>query len=304
LPDLYFAEDGAERFILRHGLEGPLVEQGRVLLKASNTDWQIFNEAPEQAKCGAAVLYERLMKPPGAALVECAQGLGTIVLCSINYWVSSRSADKLWREIFTNMGIQMGQATEGAVPAFDDNGALVNALSAGRFGGTNLEGVLASDFIGESGAAPTNGGGAAGVTWRPVASPSRDRFIFNQMNQAGAEDKPFAVYFSYWIRSPRALDDLLGGGPDAPRLSTFCYAADVCRLFLNGRELPPAHTGTADYRVLYVFENIPLRKDWNHFLIKVAASHLQGAEPGTLAVRIGSTREDFLHQIDSAVEPR
>ena len=33
LPDLYFAEDGPDRFIMRHGIAGPAVERGRVLLR-------------------------------------------------------------------------------------------------------------------------------------------------------------------------------------------------------------------------------------------------------------------------------
>ena len=122
------------------------------------------------------------------------------------------------------------------------------------------------------------------------------------MKQGGAESGAFAVYFSCWLRSPRALDDLLADGPDAPRFTLFCYAAEKCRVFVNGREAPAARTAPADYRTRYAFENVPLKKDWNHILIKVAARQLRDPNPATLAVRLGSSSESFLQQLESAVE--
>jgi beta-galactosidase len=302
LPDLYFAEDGPNRFIMRRGLDGPLPDRGRVLLKASNTDWSLFNDAPEHAKCAAVVLYEHMVKPSGAALVECDYGKGKLVLCTLDHRVATRSADAFWRRLLANMGLKLGLPREGAVAAFDDEGALLNALSIGRFGAPALDAASTTDFIGETTARPVNGAVAGGLSWRPVDCPSRDRFLLGRMNQAGPQQEPFAVYFSYWIRSPRGLDDLLAGGPDAPRFTTLCYASEKCRLFLNGRELTPARTEPADYRTLYVFDNIPLMKDWNHFLVKVVAGRLQDDRPATLAVRINSGNKDYFRQLDSAIE--
>jgi hypothetical protein len=39
------------------GLDGPLVEKGRVLLTAANTDWSEFNDRTESVKCPAIVRY-------------------------------------------------------------------------------------------------------------------------------------------------------------------------------------------------------------------------------------------------------
>jgi beta-galactosidase len=302
LPDLYFAEDGADRFILRHGLAGPLVDEGRVLLRASNTDWSLFNDAPEHAKCAAVVLYEQLRKPSGAALVECAYGQGKLVLCTLDYRNGSRAATALWRRLFTAMGIKLGQAADAVMPAFNEETALINALAIGRFGAADVDAALAKDFVGEATVRPVSGAEAAGMRWNAVNSPSRDRFMLQELRQGGPEDGAFAVYFSYWIRSPRALDDLLADGPDAPRFSSLFYVSEKCRLFVNGGEVQPARTQAADYRTLYVFENIPLTKNWNHFLVKVAAKELRGERPATLAARIGSTNGDFLRQLESAVE--
>lgn len=302
LPDLYFAEDGPDRFIMRQGLTGPLLEGARVLLRASDTDWSLFNTAPENAKCAAVVLHEQLVKPAGTALAERAHGAGKLLFCSIDYRVASRSADTFWRRLFTNAGIKLGPPADAATPAFDEQGALVNALATGRFSAPDLDAALATDFVGEATAQPMAGTRVGNLTWQPVNSPSRDRFIFREMKQSGPESEPFAVYFSYRIRSLRALDDLLADGPDAPRFTMFCYVSEKCRVFLNGRELPSTRAEPADYRARVVFENVPLRKGWNHFLVKVASHQLQGEHLATLAVRIGSNSEEYLRQIESAIE--
>ena len=58
-----------DRYILKQGLTGALTEKGNVILKASRTDWNLFNTSPEHWKCAQVVLYEALQKPEGAALV-------------------------------------------------------------------------------------------------------------------------------------------------------------------------------------------------------------------------------------------
>lgn len=301
LPDLYFAEDGAERFIQTRGIGGPILDGSRVLLRASATDWAQFNNAPEKAKCAAVILDEQLVKPSGAALIERDAGKGKLLICSLDCRAGSRAVETFWRRLFANVGIKLGAPAESVTPAFDEHNALINALSIGRFAAANLDEAMAKDFAGESTVRPVVGGRVGEMSWQLVNSPSRDRFVFEQMKQTGPESGAFAVYFSYWIRSPRALDDLLADGPDAPRFTTFCYAAEKCRLFLNGREVQPARTEPADYRTRYSFENIPLKKGWNQFLVKVGSGQLRGDTPATLAVRFGSTSEDFLRQIESAV---
>lgn len=302
LPDLYFAEDGADRTILRHGLDGPLLDGARVLLRASDTDWSLFNDAPEEAKCAAVVLHEQLAKPSGAALVELAHGRGRLVLCSLDYRVASRTADRFWRQLLTNLGLQLGSPADSLATAFDEHGVLLRALAIGRFAAPSLETALAKDDLGESTAWPAAGARAGELAWQPVTSPSRDRFLVHEIRQAGPENDPFAVYFSYWIRSPRGLDDLLAGGPDVPRFTTLCYVSESCRLFLNGHPLTPARSEPADYRTLYAFDNVPLRKGWNQFLVKIVSRQLRGERSATLAVRIGSSPPDYLRQIESASE--
>lgn len=288
LDSLYFAEDGANRTIQKWGLTGSLVEQGRVALQASQTDWSLFNNAPEEAKCGAVLLYEQLKKASVTSLVDVPYGKGHIALCSLDYRVRSRSTDAFWRNLLINMGLKLSAPQQMITPAFEGN-VLVNTRSIGRIAAA------------EAPDAPAVGMDLGGLKWKSVTAPSRDRFIFHEMNQSGPQNA-YAVYFSFWIKSPRGLEDLLGGGPDAPRLGMLCYVAEACKLILNGKEITSASTTPVDYRTLYTFERLPLKKGWNHFLIKVTSNTLQGDKPGTLAVRLFCNDDAYLHELDSAIE--
>lgn len=114
LTNLYFAEDTADKQILKCGLAGPLVEQGRVLLEASATDWSLFIDAPENAKCAAVVLHEQLTHPSGVALVVLPLRGGTLAVASLDYLANSPARTRLWRTLFANMGVRINsQATAG-----------------------------------------------------------------------------------------------------------------------------------------------------------------------------------------------
>ena len=295
LPQLYFAEDGAERFIMRHGAAGPMVDRGRVLLQASGTDWSLFNNVAEAAKTGSLVLYEQLIKPGGAALVESSHGKGKIILCTLDYGV----ADRFWRTLLSRMGIVLRAPQEHAAWAFDERGSLINALSIGRFGASDFQSALGTDYLGS--AAARSKITVGGRTWGAVTSPSKDRFVLRELNQAGPSDV-FVVYFSYWVKSSRALDDLLLAGPDVPSLNMICYVSQRCRVSLNDRELTATHAEPADYRTRLQFEGVPLKKGWNHFLIKLVSSSLTGEQPATLAVRVTSNNSDYFRQLESSIE--
>jgi len=116
VPQLYFAEDNTDKHILKCGLDGELVKVGKVLLTASNTDWSQFNQQPEFSKCAATILYEKLVKPSGAALVVVEQGGGTLALSSIDYAPDSQLYTEFWWHLFLGMGVQVklpGQESSG-----------------------------------------------------------------------------------------------------------------------------------------------------------------------------------------------
>ncbi len=109
LAELYFAENHQDKRIIKCGLEGPFVRQNSVILRASNTDWSQFNNVPEVAKCAATVLYEALQKPAGAALVERAEGHGSITVSTIDYAVNDPDYVSFWRRLFSWMGVELSE---------------------------------------------------------------------------------------------------------------------------------------------------------------------------------------------------
>ena len=110
LPDLYFGEMEGDRYILKQGLTGALTEKGNVILKASRTDWNLFNTSPEHWKCAQVVLYEALQKPEGAALITYPlQDNTDLVLSVIDYRLRTKEVTAFWNSMFHVMGI----ATDG-----------------------------------------------------------------------------------------------------------------------------------------------------------------------------------------------
>ena len=109
LSDLYFAENKRDKHVLKAGIDGEFVKQGTVVFKASNTDWSQFNNVREDAKCGAVVLYEHLVKPAGAALVEMKQGSGSMAVSTIDYQPGDPAYAKLWQSLLGNMGVKLGE---------------------------------------------------------------------------------------------------------------------------------------------------------------------------------------------------
>lgn len=108
--DLYFANLEGQRYVLKCGLAGPLVEKGTVVLEAGKTDWSLFNNNPEKTKAAAVVLYEQLQKPSGVALVRVSQGGGTLAVSSLDYRITAPVSQAMWRRLFGNMGIKLLEA--------------------------------------------------------------------------------------------------------------------------------------------------------------------------------------------------
>jgi hypothetical protein len=107
--DLYFAEEESPdaRLIMRRGLSGPFVKNGRILLTASRTDWSLFNRRSEEEKCGALFCYENLIKPDGAALVSHPVGQGTLILCTVDPTPDTPARRTFWRKLFATLGVQV-----------------------------------------------------------------------------------------------------------------------------------------------------------------------------------------------------
>ena len=110
LPDLYFGEMDGDRYILKHGMTGELIEKGNTVFSASRTDWTLFNNTPEHWKCAQVVLYEALKKPEGAALATYAFGNVNMVLSVIDYRLWTKESSAFWKSLFKVMGIEVDKA--------------------------------------------------------------------------------------------------------------------------------------------------------------------------------------------------
>ncbi|MBM4103773.1 MAG: beta-galactosidase [Planctomycetes bacterium] len=111
LRELYFVEQEQKSHMMKCGLDGPFVKNSTILLKACDIDWSLFHTS-ENRKCGALVLYEKLHKPSGAALVEWTKGQGKILLCSIDTSRKSERITHFWKKLFGCLGVNMAGVTD------------------------------------------------------------------------------------------------------------------------------------------------------------------------------------------------
>lgn len=107
LPDLYFSEMDGDRYILKHGLTGNLIEKGEAIFSASRTDWNLFNNVAEHWKCAQVVLYETLNKPEGVALVTYPLGNVNLALSVIDYHLWTKETSTFWKNFFRVMTIDV-----------------------------------------------------------------------------------------------------------------------------------------------------------------------------------------------------
>jgi beta-galactosidase len=110
LPDLYFGEMDGDRYIMKHGMAGGLIEKGNTVFSASRTDWTLFNNTPEHWKCAQVVLYEALKKPEGVALVTYAFGNVNMFLSVIDYRLWTEETSAFWKSLFKVMTIELDKA--------------------------------------------------------------------------------------------------------------------------------------------------------------------------------------------------
>ncbi|MDD3062856.1 MAG: glycoside hydrolase family 2 TIM barrel-domain containing protein [Massilibacteroides sp.] len=112
LPALYFGEIKGDKHILKCGLAGDLATKGEIILAASQTDWSLFNDNPENRKCAQIVLYEQLKKSEGAALVSLNVGSTSFIVSALDYTLSTEETFAFWRKLFPVMGVKLNPVSE------------------------------------------------------------------------------------------------------------------------------------------------------------------------------------------------
>jgi beta-galactosidase len=117
---------------------------------------------------------------------------------------------------------------------------------------------------------------------------------FNLTGQplSGSPDNS-VVYLSFWVQSPRALDNLLIE-PNIPKLDFVFESKDAVKLFLNGKSVFAHSTGGG----IAVASGLPLQQGWNHFLMKLV--HANGDD--IFSARLKSSDPAFLDTLHSALQ--
>ena len=291
--DFYFTESQPTP-ILTHGLAGPLVTSGRTLLAACPTDWRRWNGQAEPVKTAAVLRSERESKPSSAALVEYKSGKGRYLISSLA--LNSREGRKLWKRMLANAGIVLNDRKTPPDQAFDEFGHLNNTLVCGSFAAPSAAQAYEIDNIGIGPQLlPKNGDKSNGLEWRMKSADDDGVLDFKKMNLPGPTENA-TVYLSFWVWSPRPLDNLLIE-PNLPKLALRLGSDDGCQVWLNSK-LIQEDRGTHPYTPdSFTADNLPLAQGWNHFIVKV----VQGTGEWQFGARLTCSDPAFLTQLRSAV---
>lgn len=292
--DLYFSELHPPE-IMTTGLDGQLVYQSKWLLQAANTDWMKWNKQPEYAKTAMVIRSERETKPAGAALILTTQYGGRLLVTTLPPASRLAKVEKMIRLLLTNMGISLGSGEDAGMPLLK-SGDIVRTLYCGTWPIDSLSEGAHQQFIdpakGESFRANAT---TDGRTWS-LAYNENAGFDLDKMKWNGPSRNAVA-YLSFWVSSPRPLDDLLVE-PDIPTVGLELAADDATQVWLNGRQvLNNVRTGSIDGGKKIV-DKLPLRQGWNHFLIKL----IHADRGWQFSGRLISNQPDFLETLTSSLE--
>ena len=292
--DFYYTETLTHP-IIRHGLSGPFVDKGRVLLEACNADWSTWNNAPEPIKTAALLRSEREEKPAGAALVQLNQGSGRYLLTTIDLQSNSSKAYEVIKSIMTNTGVVFSERKEDSETAFDMFGRLNQALVCGSFPAATVTAAYDTDNIGIGpDLKPQPGNKSGGLDWRVAKITDDGLFDFLRLGLPGPTETA-ASYLSFWIWSPRPLDNLLVE-PNMPKLDLLMGSDDGCQVWLNSKLIKEdrgTHPVVADS---IICDALPLQRGWNHLVVKV----VQGSGQWQYEARLQSSIPEFLEEIKSS----
>lgn len=292
--DLYFSEMRPAE-IITQGLAGPLAAQSVVLLNACNTDWLKWNKQPEFAKTAMVLRSELEAKPSGAALIMKKTGNGRLLVTTLPVAPRLIKAEKVVRKLLTNLGVPLGTGTDAGNPLLK-TGDIVRTLACGSFPVNSIEEGALQNFVdpakGEAIKANTM---TEGKPWNLLYNES-GLFDFNKVKWDGPAQNA-AAYLSFWVSSPRSLEDLLLE-PNIPTVNLELATDDAVQVWLNGKlVLQNIRKGSIEEGKAKS-DALKLRQGWNHFLIKV----IKTTRGWQFSGRLTSNQPDFLPMLGSALE--
>jgi len=171
-------------------------------------------------------------------------------------------------------------------------GQLVRTLACGFFPvGEDVE--TAKDFaeIANEDSKFRAGAAVAGKKWQPALQES-GVFDVTRLNLSGSPQNAEA-YFSFWVSSPRSLEDLLLE-PNLPRVNFQVGQQGPVQIWLNGQKVAD-RTGNETNAVA---EALRLRSGWNHLLVKLTHT----TEKWEFAAHFTASQPEFIAKMDSSLE--
>jgi len=295
--DFYFSEI-QKTPVMTHGLAGSFVENGQVVLSACDANWLRWNKVAESIKTAALLRSEREKKPAGAAWVVGQVGKGRVIINTLTEFYQTDLGMEVLKTLFKNMGIPVRAVEMDAGSGiFDLDGYLKKALVCGPFGADSAQAAFDTDFIGgETKIHPVENSKTKRMPWTMKSVTSAGDFNFKKMGLSGPMDNA-VVYVSFWLWSPRPLDDLLIE-PDMPKLDFVGGADDAWKVWLNGEMMSEKfRTGPLDIGMIDC-KTMPIKQGWNHFLIKV----VQGGGNWQFAAQLKCSDYTYMGQLKAAAE--
>ncbi|MFH7018663.1 glycoside hydrolase family 2 protein [Flavobacterium sp. FlaQc-47] len=292
--DMYFSEL-IPADIVKNGLSGALVKESQVLLKMNDTDWLKWNKQPEYAKTAMILRSELESKPEGAVMICKNIDKGQLIVTTLPGSPRLAKGEKMVREILSNMGIPLETSANAGKP-MSKTGDLVKVLAAGSFPVNSIDEAAKLNVVKPSEVdkikadIPVNG-----KPWR-IVSVENNLFDFTKVDFDGPKENTGA-YLSFWISSPRSLQDLLIE-PNIPVVNFEAAGDQAIQVWLNGKlVIEKTNTGSGD-NIKAVAEALKLQQGWNHFLIKV----VRGKGKWQFHGRFTSSQPAFLSELGSALE--
>ena len=293
LEEMYFTEDTSYNVAMRYAIEGELVNKGNVLLKACPTDWRQWNFQGEDDKIARIIRSER-ERPQGAAFVEFKRGKGAYFVSTIESDLMNVRLDKFIQNIFKNIGVKINfeQIKNYRLPE------LSQVLVSPVFETDNYDQALDEQFIPITMSAyPKKNKFVGGHKWS-LLDANQGIFDLKKLDSTNPATIIGAVYLSFWAKSPKPLNELLAD-PDIPKVSFKFGSDDGCVIWLNDEKIfenRGCHPMVADQ---FSIDELPLRKGWNHFVVKVAQ---KGGE-WRFSGRLKSANREIISKIKWDVEP-
>ncbi len=267
---LYFSETEAPN-VLPAGLDGPLLQGAKVVLRASDADWRRWNNQGETVKTAMILRSEREAKPSGTALAVVSVGKGRLIISGLAPSESSPAA-ALERTILRNLGLSL-QDNRGSRNMLAADGLVPVVLALGPFITDSIRAATRLNIVRPDLEISVNQK-MLGRNWERVASVAGNLPVTDQ------GDVSF-TFLTFRVYSPKPLDNLLLD-PHLPTVGLQVSGADATQVWLEGKPVEGP---------------LLLKQGWSRVLIKV----IRNNRPENPSVRFTSNQPEFLEQLRVSV---